>query len=311
MAGQTSKAQPAGQGFVEFSSPAPRSGSSGGNLARDPAQVARNRADRGRGAILPVVSVDAHSHPYDRHVGRYGRLLADGLVELAEISPGDRVLDVGCGTGQLTIRLAELVGGEYVAAIDLDESAIAVCRSRVPEADARIASAQDLPFAADEFGAVLAQLVVNLVDDPPAAVREMARVAAPGAVVVACFWDDDDMPLLRSFWDAAASAAPWELARVNAQAQVGVDDLSLLREWWSGAGLRNVELGEFEVTAAYDGFEDLWAPFEAGIGHSGRLYASLAPDQQRAMQDDARERLGSPEGPFRLTARVRTVRGTA
>lgn len=250
------------------------------------------------------------THPYDRHVGRYGTALAGGLIEIAEVSPGERVLDVGCGTGQLTAALAAVVGGERVAAVDTSEGVLEVCRERVPEADVRVASAEALPFTDGEFDRVLAQLVVNLVADPPRAVREMARVARAGGVVAACFWDDDEMPLLRSLWDSARAVAPSALAAVSAQAQVGLADIALLREWWSDAGLRDVALGEFEVGAEYESFDDLWAPFEAGVGHSGQLYGSLDTKQQAAVRADAHRRLGSPDGPFRLIARVRTVRGT-
>ena len=251
------------------------------------------------------------SHPYDRHVGRYGRGLATGLIKAAGISAGDRVLDVGCGTGQLSRALADLVGGRNVAAIDPSEAVLAVCRARVPEADVRAAPAETLPFADAEFDAVLAQLVVNLVDDPPGAVAEMSRVVRTGGVVAACFWDDAEMPLLRSLWDAVRDVAPEVLAQVDAQAQVGLADIGVLREWWTGAGLREVELGEFGVAADYESFEDLWGPFAAGVGHSGQIFVSLAPDLQAAVRSDAHRRLGSPRGDFRLTAKVRTVRGVA
>jgi SAM-dependent methyltransferase len=255
------------------------------------------------------VSHTANTHPYDRHVGRYGKQLAAGLIELAGIAREDRVLDVGCGTGQLTVALASVVGAENAAALDPTEGVVAVCRSRVPGADVRVASAESLPFDDGEFDAVLAQLVVNLVDDPPRALREMARVGKPGAVVAACFWDDEEMPLLRSFWDAARAVAPDAFAEVNEQAQVGLADVEVLREWWSGAGLRDVALGEFEVTADYESFDDLWFSFESGVGHSGGLYVSLDPEQRRAVRADANRRLGFPGGSFRLKARVRTVQG--
>jgi SAM-dependent methyltransferase len=255
------------------------------------------------------VPESSNQHPYDRHVGRYGLPLARGLIDFAGISPGQRVLDVGCGTGQLTMKLAELVGGEDVAAVDLAEAALEVCRARVPKADVRVASAEDLPFGNDEFDAALAQLVVNLVDDPPRAVREMARVVRPRGVVAACFWDDEEMPLLRSLWDAVRAVAPEALLGVNEQAQVGLADVEVLRHWWSDAGLRDVLLGDYEVSATYDGFTDLWAPFEAGVGHSGRTYTSLDAEQRAAVRADAFGRLGTPEGPFRLTAKVWAVRG--
>ena len=250
------------------------------------------------------------THPYDRHVGRYGRELAAGLIAVAGVKPGERVLDVGCGTGQLTAALADLVGGEHIAAIDPGEKVVEVCRSRVPRGDIRVGSAEALPWADSEFDAVLAQLVVNLVEDPPQAVREMARVARPGAAVAACFWDDEKMPLLRSYWDAVRAVAPEALDDVSDQAQVGLADVEVLREWWSGAELNDVSLGTFEVGADYESFEDLWFSFEAGVGHSGAVYLSLDEEQRRAVRADAHCRQGAPDGAFRLTAKVRTVRGT-
>ncbi len=249
------------------------------------------------------------AHPYDRHVGRYGSALAAGLIAVAGIKAGARVLDVGCGTGQLAAALAELVGPERVAALDPSPGAVEVCRARVPGADVRIGSAEELPFADGEFDAALAQLVINLVDDPPAAVAEMARVVRRDGVVAACFWDDHEMPLLRSYWDAAAAVVPQELAAVDAQAQVGLADTELARRWWEGADLHHVQLDTFEVAADYESFDDLFYPFERGVGHSGALYASLEPEQQEGLREETRRRLGSPAGAFQLTATVRTVCG--
>ena len=116
------------------------------------------------------------------------------------------------------------------------------------------------------------------------------------------------MPLLRSYWDARRAVVPAALASVSEQAQVGLADIAVLREWWTGAGLREVALGQFEVSADYESFDDLWFSFQAGVGHSGALYVSLDPDQQRAVRADAHRRLGSPEGRFRLRATARTVR---
>ncbi len=249
------------------------------------------------------------THPYDRHVGRYGSPLAKSLIEIAGIKQGDRALDVGCGTGQLTAKLAAVLGGENVAALDPSQEFVAVCRGRVPAADVRIGSAQALPFSDGEFDAVLAQLVIQLVADPPAAVREMARVTRPGAPVSACFWDDAEMPLLRSFWDAAGEAAPAALAGIEARTQVGLSDPALLEKWWAAAGLEGISRHQFEVSAHYESFEDLWRPFDSGVGESGRLYRSLDAGQRAATRADAHRRLGSPEGPFELGARVQAIRG--
>ena len=85
-----------------------------------------------------------------------------------------------------------------MAAVDPSEPFVAACRARVRGADVRVAAAEMLPFGQNEFDVVLAQLVVQLMDDRDKGVREMARVARPGGVVAACVWDSGAMPLLLS-----------------------------------------------------------------------------------------------------------------
>jgi SAM-dependent methyltransferase len=258
--------------------------------------------------MMPTLD-NTKEHPYDRHVGRYGQQLAAGLIDFAGVRPGDQVLDVGCGTGQLSMALAAIVGDSGIASIDPQQDVVDVCRQRVPGGDVRVGAAEALPFEDGTFDAVLAQLVINLVDDPPQAGREMVRVARPGATVAACLWDADEMPLLRAYWDAARDVAPAEFAQLDYDAQVGAADSQWLPKLWEAAGLGDVALGDFSVTADYGDFDDLWWPFTAGIGYSGRFYRSLGTDLQKALRDNAKRRLGSPHGPFELTARVRTVRG--
>ena len=142
---------------------------------------------------------------YDRLVGRYSPALARELIRFAGVGQGMRALDVGCGPGALTAELAERLGPAGVAAVDPSEPFAAACRSRVPGADVRVAGGEALPFEDDAFDATLSQLVVNFMADPPAGVREMARVTRPGGVVASCVWDyAGEMTLLRSFWDAAS-----------------------------------------------------------------------------------------------------------
>jgi ubiquinone/menaquinone biosynthesis C-methylase UbiE len=241
---------------------------------------------------------------YDRHVGRYGAQLASGLVEVAGVRPGQRALDVGCGPGSLTQVLAERLGGDNVAAVDPSEPFVAACRARVPRADVRVAGGEELPFAANEFDVVLAQLVVQLMDDRDKGVREMARVAQPGGVVAACVWDSRAMPLLQSFWDAALAVAPDRAGVLDEGRRIGYRAPAELADLWEACGLRDVSTGELTVEASYESFDDLFAPFAAGAGHSGATFVALEEAKRRRVRAEAHRLLGRPDGPLMLTARA-------
>ena len=253
--------------------------------------------------------MSAAAEAYDHHVGRYGARLAAGLIGVAGIRPGQRALDVGCGPGSVTRPLADLLGPENVAGVDPSESFVDACRMRVPGADVRVGVGERLPFPDGSFDAVLAQLVVQLMDDRAAGVRAMARVARPGGTVAACVWDSGTMPLLRSFWDAALEVAPERAGALDDGRRVGYGRPAELGELFEDSGLTEVSTGELLVDAAYGSFDELFRPFAAGVGHSGSCFTSLDDDAQARLRESARRRLGSPRGPFTLTARVWWARG--
>jgi SAM-dependent methyltransferase len=247
---------------------------------------------------------------YDRYVGRYAAELAAGLIAAAGVEPGQRALDVGCGPGALTRALAAVVGEQNVTAIDPSEPFVAACRARVPGADVRLAAAEKVPFADDEFDAVLAQLVVNFMSDPEAGVREMARVTRAGGRVAACVWDyGGEMTLIRTFFDSAIAVDPGAAEHDESRMPYSRDgELAALFE---RVGLRDVRGGELRVGADYDGFADLIAPLASGVGPVGKYYSSLDDDHRARVADELRRRLGVGDAPFRLSARAWFAVGTA
>jgi SAM-dependent methyltransferase len=249
---------------------------------------------------------------YDRFVGRYGPQLSQALIEVADVPSEGHVLDVGCGTGILTRALAERVGEANVSAVDPSEPFVEACRQRVPHADVRVARAEALPFDDQSFDAVLSQLVLNFVPDAAGAMVEMRRVTRRDGTVAGCVWDyAGGMTMLRTFWEAAEALDPESAAPFHEGVIMRYAKPESLEALWVEAGLEGVRVEPLDAEAAYDDFDDLWAPFLAGVGPAGKYAASRGSDAQAALRDEFAHRLGDPPGPFTLSARAWCAIGRA
>src|SRR5438045_9488742 len=91
------------------------------------------------------MSFDVAAEAYDRFMGRYSRLLSSQLAGLASVRGGQRVLDVGCGTGALTADLVVRLGSSAVAAVDPSEPFVAATRERHPGVAVRRYPAEPAP----------------------------------------------------------------------------------------------------------------------------------------------------------------------
>jgi SAM-dependent methyltransferase len=250
------------------------------------------------------VIFDVAAESYDRFMGAWSRPLAPQLADLASIRPGQRVLDVGCGPGSLTAELVARLGAASVSAVDPSESFVAAARLRHPGVDVRRAQAEALPFPDGRFDAALAQLVVHFMADPIAGLRQMARVTRRGGPVAACVWDfAGGRDPLGPFWEAARTLHP----DVTDESALAGARKGHLAELFEAAGLRDIKEAELSVSRPYDGFDDWWEPFTAGVGPSGAFVAALARPARDALRDRCRSML--PDGPFVLNASAWAARG--
>jgi SAM-dependent methyltransferase len=252
------------------------------------------------------MTFDVAATAYDAFMGRYSMLLVEQMADLAGVRPGQRVIDVGCGTGALTMELVRRVGADRVAGVDPSDSLLAAARARLPGVDLRLAGAEQLPYDANTFDAALAQLVVHFMADPVAGVAEMARVTRTGGVVVACVWDfAGGRSPLSPFWTAVQSM---DTANEGESRYAGAREGHLV-EIFEAAGLRDVEQSVLEADLTHPGFEDWWDPFTRGVGPAGSHAKALDEDQRAELR--ARTLSLLPAGPFTIEARAWAARGRA
>jgi demethylmenaquinone methyltransferase/2-methoxy-6-polyprenyl-1,4-benzoquinol methylase len=180
-------------------------------------------AERPAGGTLDEPQVRAM---FDRIAGVYDRMnsvMTAGLhhrwraraADLAQVEPGDEVLDVATGTGDLAIELAGRVGpAGTVVGSDFSEGMLELARRKRPGIQWEWGNALDLPYESDRFAAVTVGFGARNFSDLDAGLREMTRVTRPGGHVVVLEITTPTRPPLSSFYRAWFDRAVPLLGRV-------------------------------------------------------------------------------------------------
>ena len=197
------------------------------------------------------------AHVYDQAWSRQLAPAQELLLRMANLLEGEKVLEQACGSGLVTLRIAEAVGpkGE-VLATDLSEEMLEHGRKRVEDVGLenvifRRMNAEAMDVPAGAFDASLCALGLMYVPDPGAALNEMARVLRPGGRAVAAVWGERS----RCGW---ADIFPIVDARVETDVcplffQLGTGDT--LRSQMEDAGFREVECERLSTTLSYPSSE--------------------------------------------------------
>ncbi len=259
-------------------------------------------------------SFSGDAEAYEDLLGRWSCRLAGPFIDFVGLADGETVLDVGCGTGSLTLAVAERGNVARVTGVDLSEAYIDFARGQTE--DGRIsfetADACALPYAENAFDRVMSMLVLNFVPDAPAAAAEMVRVTRPGGVVAAAVWDlRGGFTTAQMFWNTAA-VMDAEAAEVRARYFSGpYTRPGELAAAWTELGLCDVVQDYATIRMDFDSFEDFWRPFLGRTGPVGGYIAGLPEARRAALRSHLRAayEAGDPDGPRSFAATAWVCRG--
>jgi SAM-dependent methyltransferase len=263
----------------------------------------------------PSSTFASHSgEGYELAMGRWSRRLAPVFIEFAGLGEGERVLDVGCGTGALSTALGATGRPAEIQAVDLSRPYIELARShnKDPKITYSIGDACDLPFADASFDRVLALLVLHFVPDTQRAVAQMRRVARPGAMVAAVTWDArGGLVAHRMFLDTAAMLDPQAAELRQRSFTRPMTRPGELGAAWREAGLTDVAEAALAIRMEFSDFADYWRPFEGRDGPPAVYVSGLEPEARERLREAVRAAYldGEADGPRSYAATAWAVKG--
>jgi SAM-dependent methyltransferase len=230
----------------------------------------------------------------DRHVGPIGARTQEALLARLGAGGSRRVLDIGCGAGDSTVRIARALGaGGEVTGVDISSPMLEVARKRqVPEGAAGVsfieADAQTFAFEPESFDGLYSRFGVMFFEDPVAAFANLNQAGRKGAPLAFCCW----RPLAENPWFTlpleAASFVPRPPPEdPNAPGPFAFADPDRVRSILAAAGWTSIETAPLDVEIGGSDL-DVTAAMLTRIGPLGAaLRISEADDATKARAEAA------------------------
>jgi ubiquinone/menaquinone biosynthesis C-methylase UbiE len=253
---------------------------------------------------------------YELVMGRWSQRLALPFLDFTGTQDGERVLEVGCGTGHLAQAIVERSRPSEVRAIDLAPAYIDYAKSRNqdPRIVFEVGDACAIKFADHTFDRVLSLLVLHFVPRAAQAIAEMRRVSKPGGVVAAAVWDvRGGLVANRMFLDTAAALDPKANERRAWNYTRPMTKPGELARAWREAGLQDVAESTLGIRMEFTSFEDYWAPYDGREGPAAEYVATLGKAERLRLMNAVRAAYldGEPDGPRSYAALAWAVKGIA
>lgn len=248
---------------------------------------------------------------YERYMGRWSRPVADKFIKWLYPESHRRWLDVGCGSGSLTDTILRECNPSEMIAVDLSVAYVNEMQRRHGQrVVCRVGDGATLPVANNSIDFAVSGLVLNFIHDPLHALLEMKRVLGQGGMVAAYVWDyAGTMDMVNRFWDAANYLKPESSMQHEAKRFSEWTDKKLA-DYFSVAGLADVEVAGIVVETVFNNFDDYWTPFLGGQGPAPTFVANLTEDERQALRELLAEQVqSSSDGLVRMTARAWAAKG--
>jgi ubiquinone/menaquinone biosynthesis C-methylase UbiE len=238
------------------------------------------------------------------YVETRGAPVAAKLLELSAPWPGDRVLELACGTGSVGIAAAARVapGGEVVLSDVVPEmTAIAAGRAEargLRNVSTRVLDLERIDEPDESYDVVLCLEGLMLVPDPARAAREIRRVLRPGGRTAVAVWGRRERnPWLGVVFDTVSEQLGTRVPPLGIPHPFSLDDPEQLRKVLAAAGFADVAVSEVAVPYRAASVEDWWARSTALAGPLARKLASLPAPVAEALRTRARESASAYETP--------------
>lgn len=267
---------------------------------------------------LPSYAMNQATFPemYERWlVDPLFRPWAEITLEGLELSPGDRVLDIACGTGIVARVAKERLGDAgYIVGIDISSDMLAVARAVAPRIDWREGNASALPLRdGEQFDVVVCQQGTQFFPDKPTAAAQMRRALVKGGRLAVATWrSDDEIPFFREL----RRVAERHLGAIDDQ-RYSFGDAAALEALLRDAGFHDVRSRTISRTIRFtDGAPFLRLNTMALVGMSAAGKAMADAERKRVVEEVVSEsspllqRYSDGSGlAFELSTNLATAKG--
>jgi SAM-dependent methyltransferase len=249
---------------------------------------------RGGSSEAQAVIWNATAAERARWIGQALVPLWQAMLDVVRLAPGARLLDAGCGSGEAS-ALA-LARGAEVWGLDCSETMLAAAREAAPGATLVRGDLEALPFPDGAFDAITACNSIHFAADPRGALRELARVARPGArIAITSMGTRDDLHVRRVIFEPA-------FAQIDGPPPVSpflFSDPGALEGLLASAGLSIATTIKVLSEWTFADFDEAWAAWRC-IGPVHEVMKQAGEARVRAAVKEAADGLAREGGAYVL-----------